>query len=182
MYSGHFAAGLALKARKPEAPTWAILLGAGLLDLLFGPFVLLGIERVVMTPGVAPGFSLEHIDWSHSLAMSIAWSVLFGLLFLARGGAVAAVLGFAVFSHFLLDLPMHPPDLALWPGAESHLGLGLWKTPFWWWLELAFIALCWWYYRSRGRALGTFAGRAGWALAVLLALHALNSPWATVSR
>ena len=36
MYAGHFAAGLALKAKQPLAPTWALLLGTGFLDVLFG--------------------------------------------------------------------------------------------------------------------------------------------------
>jgi hypothetical protein len=62
MYAGHFAAGLAIKARVPQALTWGLLLGVGLLDLLFGPFVLLGWERVSLTPGVSPGFSLDYID------------------------------------------------------------------------------------------------------------------------
>src|SRR5437867_1437470 len=105
MYAGHFAMGLALKAREPRAPTWALLLGTGLLDILFGPFVLLGIERVTMTPGRSPGFTLDFIDWSHSLAAALLWSVLFAACFSRLGPAVAAVAGFAVFSHFLLDLP-----------------------------------------------------------------------------
>ena len=70
MYAGHFAAGLALKAKEPEAPTWGILLGVGFLDLIFGPLMLLGVERVSVTPGSSPGFSLDYIDWSHSLVMS----------------------------------------------------------------------------------------------------------------
>ncbi len=57
MYAGHFAAGLALKAKTPEAPTWGVLLGVGVLDILFGPFVLLGLEAVTLTPGQSPGFS-----------------------------------------------------------------------------------------------------------------------------
>jgi hypothetical protein len=40
----------------------------------------------------------------------------------------AAVLGAAVFSHFLLDVPMHTPDLPLGFGAGSpKIGLGLWN-------------------------------------------------------
>ena len=58
MYAGHFAAGMALKARVPRAPTWGLLVGVALLDLLFGLFVLFGIERASLTPGVSPGFSL----------------------------------------------------------------------------------------------------------------------------
>lgn len=46
MYAGHFAAGLVIKARVPQAPTWGLLLGVGVLDLLFGPLVLAGVERI----------------------------------------------------------------------------------------------------------------------------------------
>lgn len=184
MYAGHLAFGLALKAKEPRVPTWAVLIGVGLLDLLFGPFVLLGIERVTMTPGLAPGFSLDFIDWSHSLAMSLVWAGLFGLAFASRGKAVAMVLGFAVFSHFLLDLPMHPRDLALWPGSRVHLGFGLWTSmPVgWWWVELGVVALCCGYYWIRARRIGTFGGRAGWACATVILLHLLNSPWANRTR
>ena len=122
MYVGHFAAGLAIKAREPEAPTWALLVGVGLLDILFGPFVLAGIERATVTPSVSPGFSLDYIDWSHSLVMSLAWSAMFASMFARYGRRVMIAIGFAVFSHFLLDLPMHPPDLALWPNESVHLG------------------------------------------------------------
>ena len=31
MYAGHYAAGLALKGKVPEAPTWGILVGVGVL-------------------------------------------------------------------------------------------------------------------------------------------------------
>ena len=125
MYAGHFAAGLALKGTVPEAPTWGILLGVGVLDILFGPFLLIGIEQVTLTPAQSPGFSLDHIDWSHSLLSSAVLSVVFGLLFLRLGGKIMLVMGVAVFSHFILDLVMHPADLALWPGSDVHLGIGL---------------------------------------------------------
>ena len=48
-----------------------------------------------------------------------------------HGRRVVIAVGFAVFSHFLLDLPMHPPDLALWPNSASHLGAGLWRISAW---------------------------------------------------
>lgn len=182
MYAGHFAAGLAIKARKPEARTWAILVGTGLLDILFGPFVALGIERATMTPGQPPGFRLDYIDWSHSLAMSLVWSVAYAALFLKRGRAIAAVLGFAVLSHFLLDLPMHPADLALWPGSRVHLGFGLWHTPYYWWFELACILLGCGYYWARARQLRTFGRHAAWVTLVVLALHVANSPWVSAGR
>jgi hypothetical protein len=184
MYAGHFAAALAIKAKEPRAPTWALLLGVGFLDVLFGIFVMLGIEKVRITPGVAPGFSLDRIDWSHSLAMSLIWAALFSIPFRGRGRAVALAAALAVFSHFLLDLPMHPPDLALWPNSTVHLGLGLWKRlpTGWWWVELGVIALFCAYYVSRARAEKTFGGRAYWACAAILALHLFNSPTFTPTK
>lgn len=179
MYAGHFAAGLALKAREPEAPLWGILLGVGLLDLLFGPLVLLGLERVTITPAASPGFTLDHIDWSHSLLMSVVWSLLFGLLFYRWGRRVMVVMAVAAFSHFLLDLPMHPPDLALWPDASTHLGLGLWRLlPEGWWLvELGVILAGGGYYYLRARESASFGRRPFAVVAVVIVLHLLNAPW-----
>lgn len=179
VFVGHFAAGLALKGARPQAPTWGLLLGVGMLDVLFGPFVLLGIERVTLTPGATPGLALDYIDWSHSLAMSIVWSLLFGIAFLRLGRPVAVAMGVAVFSHFVLDLPMHPPDLALWPNSTTHLGLGMWRAlPIgWWFFELAVIAAGWGFYARKARESTTFGARPRAVGAVLLLLHLMNSPW-----
>ena len=46
MYVGHFAIGLALKARFPTVPALPIMLGAGFLDILDGVFIVLGWDRV----------------------------------------------------------------------------------------------------------------------------------------
>jgi hypothetical protein len=184
VYAGHFAAGLAIKAKEPRVPTWAVLLGVGVLDVLFGILVPLGIERATITPGVAPGFRLDFIDWSHSLAMSLVWAALFAALFYRRGMAIAAWCGFAVFSHFLCDLPMHPGDLALWPHSATHVGFGIWtfRPPFWWFFELGFIALCAAYYVARAKKLQTFGGRAFWVVAVVVVLHVVNSPWLSPTK
>jgi hypothetical protein len=179
VYVGHFAAGLALKAREPRAPTWGLLVGVGLLDILFGPFVLAGIERATVTPLVSPGFSLDYIDWSHSLVMAVVWSIVFAAAFGGYGRRVMVAMGLAVFSHFLLDIPMHPPDLALWPNSPSHLGLGLWRTfpNGWWFFELAVIAALWTYYWRRSIGDPTFGRRPFLIGGLLVSLHAFNSPW-----
>jgi len=87
--------------------------------------------------------------------------------------------GIAVFSHFVLDLLMHPGDLALWPHSAAHIGFGIWTfhPPFWWFFELAFIALCLTYYVARAKKLQTFGGRAWAVVAVVAILHVVNSPW-----
>ena len=179
MYAGHFAVGMVLKSRVPAAPTWGLLVGIGVLDILFGPFVLLGIERVSLTPDAAPGFSLDHIDWSHSFMMAAVWSALYGALFLKRGKNVAIVMGVAVFSHFVLDLVMHPPDLALWPGSGIHMGFGLWTLiPVgWWFVELLFVGLCLAYYHKHARQSALFGGRPWGVVTTIVVLHVLNSPW-----
>jgi len=179
MYVGHFAAGLAIKSRVPRAPTWGLLIGVGVLDILFGPFLLAGIERAHLTPGVSPGFSLDYIDWSHSLAMSLVWSVLYAVLFLRRGRTVALAMGFAVFSHFILDLVVHPADMALWPDSAVHLGFGLWTAlpTGWWFVELGVILAGFAYYWKRSQADRSYGGRPAWILVTLLILHAMNSPW-----
>lgn len=158
---------------------WGILIGVGLLDLLFGPFVVLGIEKASITPGQSPGFSLDYIDWSHSLLMSLVWSVVYAALFTRWGGRVAAAMGVAVFSHCLLDLPMHPQDMALWPGSDVHLGFGLWRLlpRGWWFIELALIGLAGAYYVGASRASQMFGRRAMAAVTAVVVLHVLNSPW-----
>jgi hypothetical protein len=179
VYVGHFAAGLALKTVEPKAPTWALLIGVGFLDILFGPFVLLGIERASVTPEVSPGFSLDYIDWSHSLLMAVVWSVLFALPFVRMSRSAGLVMGAAVFSHFVLDVPMHAPDLALWPNSSTHLGLGMWQAlpTGWWFVELAVIAAGWAYYVQRSRGSQTYGGRPMAIGVVLLLFHISNSPW-----
>jgi hypothetical protein len=179
MYAGHFSAGLVIKGHTPAAPTWGLLVGVGLLDILFGPFVLLGIERVSITPTVSPGFSLDYIDWSHSLAMSVVWSIAYAACFARYGRRVMIAMALAVSSHFLLDLPMHPADLALWPGSSVHLGAGLWRTlpTGWWFVELAILGAGLAYYWHRSRVDGSF-GRHAWAVVLLvLLLHVMNAPW-----
>lgn len=155
MYVGHFAIGLALKARYPRIPALPIMLGVGFLDILDGLFIVLGWDRV--TPNLLAGpylfFDLTFIDWDHSLLAALFWSALWGALFL-RDRRVAAVAFIAAFSHFVADWPMHNGDLALFPHADTHLGLGLW-----------------------GRL-----GTASWVLEGLFALVLLADAWRSSAR
>lgn len=127
MYVGHFAIGLAIKARYPKVPALPIMMGVGFLDLMDGIFILLGFNTV--TPNLASGpylfFDLTFIDWDHSLLAALFWSVIWGLLFI-KHRAVAAVAALAAFSHFIADWPMHNSDLALYPHLIEHYGYGLW--------------------------------------------------------
>lgn len=136
MYAGHFASALALKTVKPEAPTWALVAGAGLLDLLFGWFVAFGIE------GAMPDWRTSHllnIPWSHSLLMTAVWGGGFALLFRARGlGVMMAVLA-AVVSHWFLDVFVHRPDMELWPNSTIRLGFSNLFGPVSGWAESVLV-------------------------------------------
>ena len=119
------------------------------------------------------------IDWSHSLVTSVIWSALFGSLFVQFGRRVMWVMAAAVFSHFVLDFVMHPADLALWPGSNIHLGLGLWRSlpTGWWFVELCLVVALLGYYWRRSKTDGSFGGRSVGAVVTVLILHTLNSPW-----
>jgi len=80
MFLGHFAVGLALKKTEPRVPLGVWFAAGQFLDILWPIFLLTGIERVSVVPGitVVTPLNLEILDWSHSLAMVLLWSLLFG--------------------------------------------------------------------------------------------------------
>src|SRR5256886_16882488 len=72
MYAPHFAAALAIKGRTPEAPLWALLIGAFVPDLLWIALARIGIE-----PAQTSNF---FDDWSHSLISVAILATLFASL------------------------------------------------------------------------------------------------------
>lgn len=177
MYVGHFAIGLALKAKFPRTPALPLLLGVGFLDLLDGIFIVLGFDTV--TPNLRAGpylfFDLTFIDWDHSLLAALFWSALWGLIF-RRDRHVALMAFVAAFSHFIADWPMHNHDLALYPFSAEHLGLGAWRKlgTQSWILEGLFAGALTVYAFRRSAARGE---RWGWIGAVMVVLFLNLSPW-----
>ena len=132
MFIGHFAVGFAAKRVAPKS-SLAVLLAAPLLaDLLWPMFLLLGIERVAVTPSTNPFLNLTFLSypWSHSLVMGIVWAVLFAGIYYAltryRPGAVMIAVG--VVSHWVLDVITHRPDMPLSPWSSRLYGFGLWES------------------------------------------------------
>jgi hypothetical protein len=141
MFIGHYGVSLAAKRYAPRVPLAVLFLAVQLLDVLFAIFLLAGIEKMRIVPGFTAfnPYDLYSMPYSHSLVGALGWSVLvaIGCLVATRrlppGAriAAAAILGAAVFSHFLLDVPMHTPDLPLAIDAGSpKIGLGLWNHRF----------------------------------------------------
>jgi hypothetical protein len=139
MFIGHYGVALAAKRVTPRTSLGALFVAVQLLDVVFGLLVLAGVEKLRIVPGftrVNP-YDLYFMPYSHSLAGAVLWAALgalgFGLLVKTvknkRGRVLAAlVVGLAVLSHFVLDFPVHTPDLPLGFEATSpKVGLGLWN-------------------------------------------------------
>jgi membrane-bound metal-dependent hydrolase YbcI (DUF457 family) len=130
MFIGHAAVALAAKPLLPRVNLAWPLAAAFWVDMVWPVLLLFGVERVRIDPGNTAFTPLDfvHYPWTHSLAAAIVWSILFGLAFVKSGKREAVVLGLLVFSHWVLDAISHRPDLPLWPGSSTMIGLGLWNS------------------------------------------------------
>jgi hypothetical protein len=129
---GHFAVGLAAKRWAPRASLGWLVFAAIFADVLWGAFVLLGIERARIVPGItkAMPLDLQYVGISHSLVTVLGWGALLAAVYFARHRDVraAAVVLACVFSHFVLDWISHRPDMPILPSGP-RVGLGLWNYP-----------------------------------------------------
>ena len=136
MFIGHYGASYAATKVEPRLPLWLFFLAVQFLDIMWAIFVLLGIEHVRIVPGFTASNPLDlyHMPYTHSLTGAIGWSIavaLFYRWFSANEGVSGKsmiLLGAAVFSHWVFDLPVHTPDMPLW-GDRFKVGLGLWNYP-----------------------------------------------------
>ncbi|MBL7994709.1 hypothetical protein JNM05_05005 [bacterium] len=133
MFVGHYAVALAAKKAAPKVSLGTLFLAAQFVDLLWPMLLLVGLEHVRIDPGNTILTPLDFYDYpiSHSLAAVIVWSVLFGSLifFIRRDKKTSFVIGLCVFSHWILDLITHRPDLPLAFDRNLYFGLGLWNSP-----------------------------------------------------
>jgi membrane-bound metal-dependent hydrolase YbcI (DUF457 family) len=132
MFVGHFGVAFAAKKFAPRTNLAVAILASEFVDVVWPIFVLLGIEKVRIVPGlmaVSP-FDFVSYPWSHSLLMAIVWGVIFGGVYYAirRDGKAATVMALVVVSHWFLDFLTHRPDLQLAPGLAGKYGLGLWDS------------------------------------------------------
>jgi hypothetical protein len=138
MFIGHYGPGFAAKPIVKPIPLWLLFVAVQWLDVCWAALILLGVEKARIVPGLTEGSSLDlyFMPYTHGLIGAVALSLVFGaiaLLFVheRRPAAVAVVAG-AVFSHWLLDLVVHMPDLPLIDNSMK-VGFGLWR---WMWISL----------------------------------------------
>lgn len=159
----HVATALLVKRAFPKAPLLGLILATEAVEYVWVGLNLIGVERTHLDEGLrsVADVHLVHMPFSHSLATSLGLAVLAGGVILWRGGraaaSVAVAIALAVFSHILLDLSVHAPDIALAPLLDQvKYGAGLYNN-------LPLLALgvetlwgvfCWWMYRGSWKLLG----------------------------
>lgn len=177
MFTGHYSASFAGKAVDRTIPLWVLFLAVQLLDFAWAILVLLGIEHVRVVPGFMAASALDLYDmpYTHSLAGALVLSVIGGALFSVlwkRGWTAGLIVGLAVFSHWILDLIVHAPDLLIY--GSHKMGFGMWN---YFWLELALecvllLGTMLWYLRGVSSPV---VKRRAWILfAILIAFQCID--------
>jgi hypothetical protein len=135
MTSGHFGFAAGVKSVAPKVPLWALMLGTYLLDIGFIVLVAAGLESFSPLDPAHPAYGeiVIRAYYSHSLAGALLIAAVSGWLAVWKWGERAGfVIGAVVFSHWILDLIVHRPDLPILPGNLGGLpllGFGLWRLP-----------------------------------------------------
>jgi hypothetical protein len=132
---GHMGFGFAAKPLAPKVNVFVLLAASELPDLLWGIFYFTGIE--------GKGSDFNFSPWSHSLVMSVFWSLLAALIAarVYHDRRSGIVVGLLVFSHWITDFITHPmgaisggkplpPDLPLFFNGSHMVGLGLYNHSF----------------------------------------------------
>ncbi len=133
MFAGHFALAAGVKSAKNTPPIWSLMLASQLLDVVFVPLYLTGVETIEKVGAGGYGEGIIHAIYSHSLVGALILSAIAllvgGLVWGRRSGWILAAV---TFSHWVLDLLVHRADMPLLPGNWGHLptlGLSLWQYP-----------------------------------------------------
>jgi hypothetical protein len=136
LFVGHYGLSFAAKPISERAgarvPLWVWFIAAQWMDVVWSVLVLLGIEKLRIVPGFteANALDLYYMPYTHSLPGSIVLSLIFGAivaLFTSGNRATTILLVAGVsFSHWILDLVVHTPDLPLYDNA-AKVGFGLWR-------------------------------------------------------
>ena len=134
MFLGHFALAFGAKRVAPMISLGTLFLACQFADLLWPTLVLLGVEVVEVDPGNTLMTPLNFVSYpySHSFVALIAWAALFALAYRAiRGSHPVAIATIAalVFSHYVLDVITHRPDMPITLTGPRRLGFGLWNYP-----------------------------------------------------
>jgi len=175
MFVGHYSVAFAAKSDKNKIPLWVLFVAVQFLDYIWATLVLLGIEKLRVIKGFTTGSMLDSYfhPYSHSLITAILWSCVAAIVYkpicswlgFVYTKSAALIIGVAVFSHWILDLIVHAPDLLIY--GSYKMGFALWNY-FWpeFVLEIALLlGTLLWYLQGVSSAV---TKRRAWLLFVIL--------------
>lgn len=173
MFIGHYGPAFGAKAALRRIPLWVLFVAVQWMDVVWSVLVLAGVEKLRIVPGLMQGSALDlyYMPYTHGLLGALALSAILGGVVAAfmreNGRAVFIVVAACVFSHWILDLVVHKPDL--WIYDDVKVGLGLWR---WLWislpLELASIWVGAWLYARYVPARAPFGNMVLWSFAAFM--------------
>jgi hypothetical protein len=130
MFVGHYGVSFAVKSVERRIPLWLLFIAVQAVDVLWAIFILMGIEKVRITPGFTATNPLDlyYMPYTHSLLAALLWSAVGFIAYrgIYKDAKGAGLVGAAIFSHWVLDLIVHSPDLPLYDDTYK-IGLGLWN-------------------------------------------------------
>lgn len=159
MIAGHIGVAVAARSSDRKVPIWALLIATFMIDIVFAVLWLFGVETMENLPGTDGGYGemAFSVDYSHSFIGALLLSLVVWIV-PARwwGGRGGFILGAVTFSHWVLDIIVHRPDMPMMPGNAGNLprfGLGLWDAPIASVLLEALLVIggVWLYWRSSPR-------------------------------
>lgn len=175
MFVGHYGVSFAARRAGMRVPLWVWFIAVQWLDVVWSVLVLTGIEKLRIVPGFteANPLDLYYMPYTHGLPGAIVLSLIFGgivaLFTTGNRGATILLVAAASFSHWVLDLLVHTPDLPLYDNT-AKVGFGLWRhVAFSFPLELIVLGLGAWLY-ARLSGFASVKGKyAFWGFVVFLA-------------
>jgi hypothetical protein len=130
MFIGHFGIALATKKVAPSTALGTLILAAQFMDFIGLHSCCLALsmrESLLVSPAYVPLTSTTTP--SHTVCSAV-WAVILAGIYhaLRRTLRSALVIAAVLLSHWILDFIVHRPDLALLPGGQTRVGLGLWNS------------------------------------------------------
>jgi hypothetical protein len=169
MFIGHYGVAFGAKPVAPAVPLWVYFIAVQWLDVVWSVLVLLGVEKLHIVPGFteANPYDLYYMPYTHSLPGAVVLSLALGAVVAAlvarQRGWAFLVVSAASFSHWILDLVVHVPDLPLYDDS-GKVGFGLWRhVAISFPLEIAVLLAGTWYFARR---LPPADQRGHWALRI----------------
>lgn len=136
MFIGHYGIAFGLKKIDRTVSLGWLFIAVQLVDIFWTLLVFLGVEKVVIVPGLTEANPLDFVyyPFTHSVVAFLVWGLIaFVIVSLGRFRSsltkvkFGLLIGFAVVSHLILDLLVHRPDIPLAGDDSLKLGFGLWN-------------------------------------------------------